>query len=89
MRKITIASLVVSFSVLLAITAGAQQEDQRLNDKVHELQEQWNHIMQGEYNPSAIQPKTGGHSSFDSVSSTTRHPKKTVFRRGRYHSKSR
>jgi hypothetical protein len=89
MRKITIASLVVSFSVLLAITAGAQQEDQRLNDKVLELQEQWNHIMQSEYNPSAIQPKISAHSSFDSVSSATKHPRKSVARRSRSHSKSR
>jgi len=69
----------IGFSAVFAISAGAQQEN--LNGKILELQEQWEHIMQSEYNPSTIQPKVAGRSSFDSVSSPANHSKKYIGRR--------
>jgi hypothetical protein len=89
MRKIIIASIIVSLSVIFAITAGAQQEDQRLNDKFRELQDQWNHIMQGEYNPSTIQPKANAHLSLNSVSPMVKHSTKSAPKRSGSHSTSR
>jgi hypothetical protein len=88
MRKIIIASIIVSLSLIFAINAGAQQEDQRLNDKFRELQDQWNHIMQGEYNPSAIQPKVNAHLSLNSVSSVVKHSTKSVPKRSGSHRRS-
>ena len=79
MRKMIIVSFIIGFSAVFAIAAGAQQEN--LNGKFLELQEQWERIMQDEYNPSTIQPKVTGRSSLTSVSAPAKHSKKSIHRR--------
>lgn len=81
MCKITLISFIVVFSAVFAIAAGAQQENQGLNDKILELQEQWKGIMQGEYNPSTIQPKVRERSSLDSDSYPAKHSRKPLHKR--------
>jgi hypothetical protein len=83
MRKIIFAFLVISFSGVFAVTARAQQNGP--NDKFFELQEQWQRIMQSEYNPSTIQPKVEGHSFLYSASSPTRQSRKTVHGKSESH----
>lgn len=83
MRKMIIVSFIMGFSAVFATSAGAQQEN--LNGKILELQEQWAHIMQSEYNPSAIQMKVTERSSLNSVSSPAKHSRKSIHKRSRSH----
>jgi hypothetical protein len=66
LKKVIFLPACIIFSAVFAFTAVAQQNDPEINDKVRELQEQWQKIMKDEYNPSAIQPKTNGGPSFNS-----------------------
>jgi hypothetical protein len=79
MWKTIIISFILSASAFFAATAGAQQEN--MNAKILELQEQWKHIMQSEYNPSAIELKAGRRSSLDSTPSLGRQSRKSVHKR--------
>jgi hypothetical protein len=86
-RKMLMLPAVLSFSAVFAFVTLAQQEDSQVNDKVRELQQQWNQLMKNEYNPSAIQPKTKNGPSFGSSSSWSRSSKKSAGKRSRHHSR--
>ncbi len=87
-RKLLMLPVVFSISAVLSFGAMAQQEDQKVNEKVRELQDQWNRIMKDEYNPAAIQPKTNGSPSFGSDRTWMKSSQKSSKKKSKLRSKS-